>query len=98
MKLCGFVGMPEVERQLARGPIALDLPADVTVSGLVERLAERYGASFRRKALTGDGRVRSGVRVFVDDALVEREAPLADVLRDDSKISIVLLMAQSIGG
>lgn len=90
--------MAEVQRELARGPVSLDLPDDLTVAGLLECLAERYGATFRRRTLAPSGQVRSGVRVFVDDELVESNASLTSVLRPDSKVALVVLMSQHAGG
>jgi hypothetical protein len=98
VKLTGFLGLTEVQRELERGPIAIELAEDLTVAGLLDRLAERWGAPFRRRTLTAGGRVRSGVRLFVDDEVVESGTPLAAAIRPGSKITVVVLMAQTMGG
>lgn len=98
VKLKGFLGLTEVQRELERGPIAIEVAEDLTVVGLLERLAARWGTPFRRRTLTAAGGVRPGVRVFVDDELVDGGAPLAAALRPGSKIAVVVLMSQTMGG
>lgn len=98
VKLKGFLGLTEVQRELERGPIAIDLAEGLTVAGLIESLAARWGAPFRRRTLTAAGGIRPGVRVFVDDQLVASGAPLAAAVRPGSKVAVVVLMAQSMGG
>ena len=98
VKLQGFLGLSGVQRALDREPIALDLPDDVTADALIECLAERCGAAFRRKAIGRDGRIRPGLRIFVDDELVGAGTSLRDALRPGSRVAVILLMAQTIGG
>ncbi|MFI5394625.1 MAG: MoaD/ThiS family protein [Candidatus Binatia bacterium] len=98
VKLSGRWGLPDIERELARGPIDLDLPADVTGQGLLQCLADRYGSSFQRKALKLTGELRAEVRLFVDDDPVEDLAVrIGDKLSRGAEVSIVLL-APLIGG
>lgn len=98
VKLSGRWGLPEIERELARGPIALDLSPDVTGKALMQCLADRYGARFQRKALRPSGGLRAEVRLFVnDDAVEDIAAPIGDKLSRDAEVTIVLL-APLIGG
>ena len=98
MKLSGRWSLPEIERELARGPIELDLPEDVTGQALLQCLADRYGPRLQRKALKTTARLRAEVRVFVDDdPLEDLAAPIGDKLSRGAEVSIVLL-APLIGG
>jgi len=98
VKLKGFLGLTEVQRELERAPIAIEIAEGLTVAGLLERLAERWGAPFRRRTLTAEGKVRPGVRMFVDDELVGSATPVAAAIRPGSKITVLVLMAQTLGG
>ncbi|MBI5505274.1 MAG: hypothetical protein HY899_10765 [Deltaproteobacteria bacterium] len=92
VKLSGRWGLPEFERELARGPLDIDLPEGVTGEGLLHCLAERCDQRFRRKALKADGKLRAEVRLFVrSDVVQDPAAPLGDKLGDGAEISIVLL-------
>ena len=98
VSLSGRWLLPEIERELARGPVDLDLPPDVTGEALLQCLADRYGARFQRKALRPSGGLRAEVRLFVDDEAVEDLAlPLGHKLSRDAEVTIVLL-APLIGG
>jgi len=98
VRLSGRWGLSGAEKELARNPIALDLPEHVTGEGLLQCLAERCGTSLRRKALKPDGKLRAEVRLFVNDTVVaDPGAPLDDALIDGTEVSVVLL-APLIGG
>lgn len=92
VKLSGRWGLPEIQKELSRGPIELELPEDVTGEGFVQRLADRCGPPFARRALKAGGRLRAEVRLFVrNDAIDDPGARIGDKLADGSEISIVLL-------
>ncbi len=98
VKLSGRWGLAEIERELARAPVELALPADVSGRGLLQCLANRYGARFARKALKSSGELRAEVRVFIgNDQLEDLTAPIADKLAAGAEVSIVML-APLIGG
>jgi len=92
VKLSGRWGLSEIEKELALGPVDLDLPEDVTGEGLLRCLAERCGARFGRKALKANGTLRAEVRLFVQNVAVEDPgARIADRLGPGTELSIVLL-------
>jgi|GEM_PF-1795327 len=92
VKLSGRWGLPEVQRELARGPIDVDLPDDVTGEGLLRCLADRLGSRFQRKALKADGKLRAEVRLFVGNGAIEDPgAIVGDRLRHGGEVSVVLL-------
>lgn len=92
VKLSGRWGLSEVEKELTRGPIDLELPEDATGQDLLQRLAQRAGPRFQRKALKADGRLRAEVRLFVqNDVVADPGAPIGDKLGDGAELSIVLL-------
>jgi hypothetical protein len=98
VKLFGRWNLPEIEKELARGPVELDLPEQVTGQALLQGLADRYGPRLRRKALKTTGGLRAEVRLFVDDDPLEDLAvPIGDRLNPGAEVSIVLL-APLIGG
>lgn len=98
VKLSGRWGLTEIEKELARAPLELALPPDVTGRGLLQCLASRYGARFARKALKSSGELRAEVRVFIDnDQLDDLTAPIGDKLAGGAEVSIVML-APLIGG
>ncbi len=98
VKLSGRWGLAEIEKELARAPVDLELPANVTGHDLLRCLANRYGPQFQRKALKATGGLRAEVRVFVcDQPLEDLAAPIADELSRGAEFSIVLL-APLIGG
>ena len=98
VKLSGRWSLPEIEKELARGPIELDLPEEVTGQALLQCLADRYGQRLQRKALKTTGGLRAEVRLFVDDDPLEDLAvPIGDKLSRGAEVSIVLL-APLIGG
>ena len=98
LRLSGRWGLMEMERELARGPIDLDLPEEVTGHAVLQCLADRYGPRFQRKALKTTGELRAEVRVFVgDEPLEDLAAPIGDTLSGGAEVSIVLL-APLIGG
>lgn len=98
VKLSGRWSLPEIERELARGPVDLDLPQDVTGHALLQCLGARYGARFQRRALKPTGALRAEVRLFVDDDPIEDlDVEIGDRLRRGAEVSIVWL-APLIGG
>jgi hypothetical protein len=98
VKLSGRWGLLEIEKELARGPVELDLPEKVTGQAVLQCLADRYGPRLRRKALKTTGGLRAEVRLFVgDDPLEDLALPIGDKLRRGAEVSIVLL-APLIGG
>ncbi len=98
VKLSGRWGLPEIEKELARGPIDLDLPAEITGRALLHSLADRYGPRLRRKALKVTGDLRAEVRLFIgDDACEDLAAPIGEPLRRGAEVSLVLL-APLMGG
>jgi hypothetical protein len=98
VKLSGRWGLPEIERELARGPIDLDLPEKVTGQTLLRCLADRYGPRLQRKALKTAGGLRAEVRLFIGDEPIEDlAAPINDGLDRGAEVSLVLL-APLIGG
>lgn len=97
VRLSGRWSLPEVERELARGPIEMDLREDVTVQALLRCLADRY-PRFQRKALKATGELRAEVRLFLDDEQVEDlDAPIGEKLHRGAEVSIVYLAPLSGG-
>ena len=91
VKLLGFHGFPEVEKDLVDGVVQLVLPDDATLNDLLRQLAEKYGPIFMQGML-GSGRGLSRVSVFIDHEMLEDpQAPLADKMRLRSVISVSLL-------
>ncbi len=87
-----------MQRELARGPIELALPAGVTAEAVLRALVERYGSRFQRKALKATGALRAEVRLFVGaEECTDLTAPLSEEIGHGTEISIVLL-APLIGG
>ncbi len=98
VKLSGRWGLPEVESELRRGPVELDLPEAVTGHALLQCLAERYGSRFARKALKTTGTLRAEVRVFVgDEQCDDLGAPIDEQLRRGAEV-VIALLAPLIGG
>ncbi len=98
VKLHGHWGLPEVEKEMAQGPVALNLPESVTGHELLRRLAERFGPRFHARALNGAGELRARVRLFIDDELVQDPAAaIGAKLRDETELSVVLL-SPTMGG
>jgi hypothetical protein len=98
VRLSGRWTLPEIERELARGPIGLDLPEGATGQALLQQLAERFGPRFQRKALKPSGALRAEVRLFVgDDAIEDLGVDIVGRLSSGAEVSIVLL-APLIGG
>jgi hypothetical protein len=98
VRLSGRWGLSEIERELAQGPIELDLPDEVTGDALLQCLADRYGPRLQRKALKTTGGLRAEVRLFVgDESLEDLTVPIGDKLCGGAEVSIVLL-APLIGG
>lgn len=92
VRLSGRWGLPEIERELARGPIELELPEEVTGHCLLQSLGDRYGPRLRGKALKPNGELRAEVRLFIgDDQVDDLAAPIAEKLRGGAEISIMLL-------
>lgn len=98
VQLSGRWGLPDIQRELAAGPIDLDLPPTVTGQVVLQILVDRYGARFQRKALKATGELRAEVRLFVGaDECEDLAAPIGDKLSRDAEVSIVLL-APLVGG
>jgi hypothetical protein len=98
VKLSGRWSLPEIEKELARGPIELDLPEEVTGRALLQCLADRYGPRLQRRVLKTRGGLRAEVRLYVGNESVEDLAmPISDRLNPEAEVSIVLL-APLIGG
>ena len=97
VRLSGRWSLPEIERELARGPIEMDLPEDVSAQALLRCLADRY-PQFRRKAVKATGELRAEVRVFLDDEQIEDlGVQIGDRLHRGSEVSIVYLAPLSGG-
>ena len=98
VKLSGRWGLTEIEKELARAPVDLELPANATGQDVLQCLANRYGSRFQRKALKGNGELRAEVRMFVGDQPVEDLATrIGGELSRGAEVSIVLL-APLVGG
>ena len=98
VRLSGRWSLPEIERELARGPIELDLPDVVTGQAVMQSLADRYGPRLQRKVFKTTGGLRAEVRLFVgDESLQDLTVPIGGKLSGGAEVSIVLL-APLIGG
>lgn len=91
VKLLGFHGIPEVQKDLANGVMDLCLPEDATVEGLLSHLADKYGLVFASATRSGlKGLIR--LSVFVgSEVLDDPQTRLASKLRPQSEISIALV-------
>jgi len=93
VKLIGFRGFagPEQDAAGGGGGVDLVLPDDATPDDLLQSLAAKYGPIFRSDAPRGArGPIRIGV--FLDDEMLDdSQAPLADLLRPHSELSVALL-------
>jgi hypothetical protein len=97
VRLSGRWSLPEIERELARGPIEMDLPEDVTAQAILGCLADRY-PRFQRKALKATGELRAEVRLFLDDQQIEDlGVQIGDKLRRGAEVSLVYLAPLSGG-
>ncbi len=96
--LSGRWGLPAMQRELADGPIDLDLPPLVTGDALLRSIVNRYGPQFQRKALKATGELRAEVRLFVgSEECEDLAAPIGEQLNRGAEVSLVLL-APLIGG
>ncbi len=97
VRLSGRWSLPEVESELASGPIELDLPEDVTLRAFLWCFADRY-PRFQRKALKATGELRAEVRLFLDDEQIDDlDTPIGDKLHRGAEVSIVYLAPLSGG-
>jgi hypothetical protein len=97
VRLSGRWNLPEIERELAGGPIEMNLPEDVTAHALLRCLADRY-PRFQRRALKTTGELRAEVRFFLDDEQVEHlGVRIGDKLHRGAEVSIVYLAPLSGG-
>ena len=98
LTLCGYWGLPQVEAEVARAPVILDLPPGVSLQGLLAALADQYGERFRQRVLTESGEVRRTVRVFVDDQPIDSNATdVGPMLNGQPRVRLMLLAAMSGG-
>ncbi len=98
VQLSGRWGLPDMQRDLASGPIDLELPACISGDAVLRSLVGRYGSRFQRKALKATGELRAEVRLFVGtEECTDLAAPLDEQIGRGTEISIVLL-APLIGG
>jgi hypothetical protein len=97
VRLSGRWSLPEIERELAGGPIEMDLPEGVTAQALLRCLADRY-PRFQRKALKATGELRAEVRLFLDDDQIKDLGErIGDKLHRGAEVSIVYLAPLSGG-
>src|SRR5512143_1243737 len=98
LRLYGHWALPELTNELARGPVAVDLPEHATAAALLDALGEACGPRFRGKVFWPGGGLRPGVRLFVDDELMsDPTARIGGRLRRGANVSVVLL-APLLGG
>ena len=91
VKLLGFYGFPDVEKDLVDGVVELSLPDEATVEDLLRHLADKYGPVFTQ-GMGGGVRGLARVSVFLDnETLDDWQARLASKLRPHAEISVAFL-------
>ena len=63
-----------------------------TVGDVIDALNSQYGDKFRQELLKPDGNIKPSIKLLVNESLVDRDAPLQNVVKDGDTLSLIPAM------